>query len=183
MRRYRLVCPATACLLAFLAFPTSAQAPAVKRLSGTVASIAADVVTIAPAGGAPVEVKLAPDWSVSTLAPIKLADIVPGSFVGVGASGPDSHLVATQVVVFPEALRGAGEGHYPWVAHPGNSMTNANVEGTAVQADGRELTLSYKGGSVKALVPDGSPATAIGERRQIAADPGLPGAAYGDCRQ
>jgi hypothetical protein len=146
------------CMLAVSPLPWSslkalAQAPQLKRIRGVVDGINGDLLTVKPFDGAtPVAVKLAPDLRVSTVAPLKLEDIKPSSFVGVGASGPDSHLVAIQVVVFPEALRGTGEGHYPWAVRPENSMTNATVEGAATLANGRELTLTFKGTSLKMFV-------------------------------
>ena len=79
-----------------------AQAPQAKRIRGTVQSVGNDTVTVKPTDGAPVAVKLAPNWSVSTVAPLKLDEIKPNDFVGIGASGPVDHLVAIQVVVFPE---------------------------------------------------------------------------------
>jgi len=157
-------------MLALSPLPAFAQAPQVKRIRGTVQSVNGDMVTVQPTDGAPVEVKLAPNLRVSTMAPLKLGDIKPNDFVGIGASGPADHLVAIQVVVFPESLRGAGEGHYPWSVQPENSMTNANVTGVvATQAGGRELTLSFKGNSLKISVPPDAAIyrLAIGDRSAL----------------
>jgi len=150
--------------------PAQAQAPQAKRIRGTVESVNGDILTVKPFEGPSVAIQLAPTWSVTTVAPMKLEDIKANHFVGVGASGPDSRLVALQVVVFPESMRGTGEGHYPWAARPENSMTNANVEGTAVQASGRELTLTFKGNSLKMFVPPEAViyALAVGEKSMVA---------------
>jgi hypothetical protein len=152
-RRRAILASATAMMLALPILPAHAQAPPPQRIRGTLRSLSGGVATVQPLQGEAVAVKLAPNWSVATLAPAHLEDIKPNDFIGVGASGPDSHLVAIQVVVFPEALRGTGEGHYPWASHPGNSMTNANVEGVATRADGRALTLRFKGRSLAITVP------------------------------
>jgi hypothetical protein len=156
-------------LMPWSQLPAQAQAPQAKRIRGTVESVSGDILTVKPFDGVPVAIQLAPNWSVTTVAPLKLEDIKPSSFVGVGAAGLDSRLVALQVMVFPESMRGTGEGHYPWAARPENSMTNANVEGTAAQANGRELTLTFKGNSLKMFVPPEAAiyALAIGEKAMV----------------
>lgn len=153
-RRRAIMASATALMLALPILPVLAQAPRPQRIRGTLRSLSGDVATVQPPQGEAVAVKLAPNRSVVTIEPAHIEDIKPNEFIGVGASGPESHLVAIQVVVFPEALRGTGEGHYPWASHPGNSMTNANVEGIATAAGGRELTLGFKGRSRSITLPD-----------------------------
>ena len=92
---------------------------------------------------------------VSAVKNIKLADIKPGSFVGTAATtGTDGKLTATEVLVFPEAARGTGEGHYAWDLGPNSSMTNANVDSVVEGTSGRDLKLSYKGGSNSVTVPE-----------------------------
>ena len=71
--------------------------------------------------------------------------------------GADGKLVAREVHVFPEALRGRGEGHRDWDLLPGSSMTNANVDSVVQGTSGRTLTLSYQGGSKVIDVADGTP--------------------------
>src|SRR5664279_1942292 len=68
---------------------------------------------------------------------------------------PECHrpMEARKVHIFPEAMRGTGEGHYPWDLRPQSTMTNANVEQTATGVDGQTLTLKYKDGEKKILVP------------------------------
>jgi hypothetical protein len=95
---------------------------------------------------------------VSAVKNIKLADIKPGSFVGTAATtGTDGKLTATEVLVFPEAARGTGEGHYAWDLGPNSSMTNANVDSVVEGTSGRDLKLSYKGGSNSVTVPENVP--------------------------
>jgi hypothetical protein len=69
----------------------------------------------------------------------------------------DGSLQAIEVLVFPEAARGAGEGHYPWDLQPGSMMTNATVGDMASTAQGRSLKLRYKGGEQTVLVPANVP--------------------------
>jgi len=87
------------------------------------------------------------------------ADIKPGSYVGVGAMPqPDGSQKAVEIHIFPEPMRGTGEGHYPWDLMPNSTMTNANVESTVVSNDGQELVMKYKDGEKKVVVP---PNTAV----------------------
>ena len=61
-------------------------------------------------------------------------------------------LLAVEVHIFPEAMRGAGEGHYPWDLSADSSMTNANVEDVVSAVKGKTLSLKYKGGDNKVTV-------------------------------
>jgi hypothetical protein len=61
------------------------------------------------------------------------------------------------LVIFPETMRGIGEGHYPWDLRPQSTMTNANVEQVVTAVDGQTLTLKYKDGEKKIFVPDNAP--------------------------
>jgi hypothetical protein len=82
-----------------------------------------------------------------------LADIKPGVFVGsTGMPQPDGSQKAVEVHIFPEAMRGTGEGHYAWDLQPNSTMTNANVEASVAGVDGQVLTLKYKNGEKKILV-------------------------------
>jgi hypothetical protein len=81
-----------------------------------------------------------------------MADIKPGMFVGSTAMpGPDGSLRAVEVHIFPEAMRGTGEGHRDWDLKPQSTMTNANVEAAVTGVKGQTLTMKYKGGE-KTLV-------------------------------
>ena len=71
---------------------------------------------------------------------------------------PDGSLSALEVHIFPEAMRGTGEGHYPWDLRPQSTMTNANVERqVGATVDGRTLTLKYKDGEKNIFVPADTP--------------------------
>ena len=66
----------------------------------------------------------------------------------------DGRLVALEVTVFPESLRGAGEGQRPWDQGPNSSMTNANVDQVVEATNGRTLKLSYRGTAEVDVPPD-----------------------------
>jgi len=99
--------------------------------------------------------------SVSVATPVfamvnaTLADVKPGGFIGVGATPqPDDSQRAIRVVIFPESMRGLGEGHRPW-DRPGTTMTNATVDTSVTSVEGQVLTVKYKGGEKKIVIgPD-----------------------------
>jgi len=155
----------TVCVAAFLAFVTEgsalAQAPQTPptRLRGSIASIDDKSVTIATREGTTAKVNLADNWSVLLVVPVTLADIKENSFVGIASlKGADGMLNALEVLVFPENMRGVGEGHYPWDLQPESMMTNATVAKVATAPSGQTLSLTYKGdGKQTIVVKPGTP--------------------------
>ena len=135
-----------------------ATQPATQRLRGTLQSFDGSALVLAERSGEVLRLALADNFSVSEVLPIALTAIQPGSFVGAAAvPSADGHLLALEVLVFPEAARGSGEGHYPWDLQPGSTMTNATVADVVAQAQGRTLTLRYKDGEKTLNVPAGAP--------------------------
>jgi hypothetical protein len=136
--------------------PTAAQEQT--RVRGTIESLDGSTLTIKTREGPSVQVALAPDWKASALARADLAAITPGTFVGTAAEPqPDGTLKALEVLIFPEAMRGTGEGHRPWDLTPGSTMTNATVEAAVAGVQDRVLTLTYKGGTQRVVVPADAP--------------------------
>jgi hypothetical protein len=87
-----------------------------------------------------------------------LADIKPGSFVGIAAMPqPDGAQRALEVLIFPDAIRGTGEGHYPWDLQPRSTMTNASVEQVVTAVNGPTLMVKYKDGEKTIIVPPDAP--------------------------
>ena len=147
------------CMVAFLAFATAglamAQAPQTPptRLRGSIAAIDDKTVTVATREGATAKVNLADNWGVLLVVPVTMADIKENSFVGIASmKGADGTLNALEVLVFPENMRGANEGHYPWDLQPESLMTNATVAKLAAAPSGQTLTLTYKGGDTQTIV-------------------------------
>src|SRR2546428_6900790 len=82
-----------------------------------------------------------------------LADVASGKFIGTTTVGErDGALVALEVHIFPENMRGTGEGHYDWDLKPDSKMTNANVANIVNMANDHVMTVQYKGGEKKILV-------------------------------
>ena len=139
-----------------------AQAPSA-RIRGAVEKLEGGVATVKTTEGQSVTLKLAPNLAVSAVARINAADIKPGSYIGAGARPmPDGSLSAIQVMVFPEAQRGTGEGHRDWSAMPQTTMTNATVSEAVSAVNGPVVTLKYKDGEKKLVIgPDATILTTI----------------------
>ena len=115
------------------------------RVRGTITGLAGNVLSVKSRDGQKLEITLKDPVTVATLTKVKLTAIEPNSFIGTATrTGKDGKLTALEVLVFPEAMRGTGEGFYPWDLQPGSMMTNGTVTGAVKSSKGRELTVSYK---------------------------------------
>lgn len=150
---------AAALALAIGIHPGPAQAQgAPQRLRATVQSFDGSTLVVTERSGETVRLTLDAKFAVNEVVPIELAAITAGSFVGTAAMPQtDGTLRALEVLVFPEAARGSGEGHYPWDLMPGSTMTNATVADVAAMAEGRTIRLRYKDGEKTVQVPAGVP--------------------------
>ena len=138
--------------------PTAAQDAPPVRVRGTIERVDGAVYIIKARDGAELKITAAEKPQIAGIVKASLSDIKQGSFVGVTAMPEaDGSLSALEVHIFPEAMRGTGEGHYPWDLQPKSTMTNANVEDVVSAVDGRTLTLKYKDGEKKILVPANIP--------------------------
>jgi hypothetical protein len=136
-----------------LAMFASASAQDTVRVRGTIERVEGPVYVIKTRDGAELKVALAEPGLVVALVKASMADIKPGLFVGsTGMPQPDGSQKAIEVHIFPEAMRGTGEGHYPWDLQADSTMTNANVEESVASVDGQTLTLKYKTGEKKIVV-------------------------------
>jgi hypothetical protein len=144
--------------LAFLAVASTAWAQQQIRLRGTIASVDGAMLTVKSRDGAMLKVKVADNATVRAVVKMSMADIKQGAFVGVtGMPQPDGSQKALEVHIFPDAMRGTGEGHRGWDLQPSSTMTNGAVEQTTASADGQVLTLKYKDGEKKIVVPADCP--------------------------
>lgn len=136
-----------------------AQPAPQSRIRGTVASVEGAAMVVATRDGQQVTVALPEGIRISSLKKADLSAITPGTFIGTAAKpGPNGELRAIEVLVFPESARGSGEGHRAWDdLAPGATMTNATVSAAVESRSGRELNLSYKGGTAKVVVPPDAP--------------------------
>ncbi|MDQ0395501.1 hypothetical protein [Labrys monachus] len=142
------------------AIPAQAVLAQVKtvRVRGTVVSLEGPALTVKTREGDTVAVTLKPGWKVTGVARAAVEAIKPGDFVGVAslptAAGGDG---AVEVLVFPAAMKGTGEGSYPWDLQPGSTMTNATVANAVADVHGRTLTLTYQGGQKTVTIAQGTP--------------------------
>jgi hypothetical protein len=125
-----------------------------QRVIGTIEGVDGRMLAVKTREG---EVKVNVTDNVAVFGVVKatVADVKPGSFVGVGAMPqPDGSQKAIRVMIFADVQRGTGEGHRPWV-QPGSTMTNATVETTVSSNDGQVLMVKYKDGEKKIIIPPG----------------------------
>jgi hypothetical protein len=128
------------------------------RVRGTIDSVAAGSVVLTTRDGRHQSLILNDATRYSAVTALDLSAIKPGSFIGAaGKPGANGKIEALEVVVFPEAARGTGEGHYDWDLMPGSSMTNATVSAVVSANAGRSLALTYQGKHIQIDVPKDAP--------------------------
>jgi hypothetical protein len=138
-----------------------AQEPPPVRIRGTIESIEGSTYVVKNRGGAELKVTISENPQIAGIVKASLSDVKQGSFVGVTAMPQaDGGQRALEVHIFPESMRGTGEGHYPWDLRPQSTMTNANVDERVTAVDGQTLTLKYKDGEKKIFVPTNTPIVA-----------------------
>lgn len=157
-----------------LASPSFAQSGP-SRVRGTIEAASETSLTINARDGQRQIVALDRDLTVSTVKRVPLSGIAPGSFIGTATRRlPDGSLQAIEVLVFPEEMRGAGEGHRPWDLEPGSMMTNGTVTGAVESAGEHEVTVTYKEGSQTVRVPPGTPVVTLAPATRADLRPGAP---------
>ena len=138
-------------VLVCVAWPASAQETV--RIRGTVERVDGPVYVVKTRDGAEVKLTMTDNPLFVAIAPATMADIKPGMFVGsAGMIQADGTQKAIEVHIFPESMRGTGEGHSDWDLKPQSKMTNGNVEQTVAGVDGPVLSVKYKDGEKKLLV-------------------------------
>jgi hypothetical protein len=145
-------------VISALASVASAQQPPTVRIRGTIESVDGAVLTIKSRDGTDIKVRTTDNVAVTGVAKITKADIKPGSYIGVtGMPEPDGTQKAIAIHVFPEAMRGTGEGFRPWDLRPNSTMTNATVEQKVEANDGDTIMVKYKDGEKKVVVTPDTP--------------------------
>ena len=148
---------AGALLAASCAIASAQQAPTV-RVRGTIEKVDGNALTLKTGDG---EHKLTLTGNAQIVAVVKasMADIKESTFLGSAAMPqPDGTQKALEVHIFPEAMRGTGEGHRPYAPVPGSTMTNGTVAGATVAGvDGSAIKVKYKDGEKKIVVPPNAP--------------------------
>src|SRR5260370_24708682 len=123
----------------------SAYAQENVRLRGTIEKVDGPVYTVKNRDGTEWKLTVSDPPLFVAIAPATMADIKPGMFVGsAGMMQEDGTQKAIEDHIFPESMRGTGEGHYDWDLLPKSKMTNANVEHIVTGSDGQVLSVKYK---------------------------------------
>jgi hypothetical protein len=137
---------------------TASLAQDTLRIRGTIERIDGPIYVIKARDGAEVKAQLADNALVLAVVKAAYSDIKQGSFIGVtGMPQADGSQRCVEIHIFPEAMRGTGEGHRPWDLRPQSTMTNATVEQMVTAVGDHTLTLKYKDGEKKIIVPPDCP--------------------------
>jgi nitrogen regulatory protein PII len=169
-----------AVMAAFLVTASAAAFAAEQKIAGEIVKVDGSSIQLKTSGGELLDVRLADNVRFSGRAPSDWSKVTQGAFVGTAAvPQADGTLLAREVHVFPESMRGTGEGHRPMDNEPGSTMTNATVSrvgktsaqkstmtnATVTQVSGgqgtRSLTLRYQGGEKTVIVPDNVPVVMV----------------------
>jgi hypothetical protein len=149
-----------------------AQQPQTVRIRGTLEAVDGPMLSIKSREGADMKVKMTDNVAVFAVVKTELSEIKDGSYIGVtGMPEPDGTQKAVAVHIFPENQRGAAEGFRPWDQRPNSTMTNATVAQTVKGTDGQNITVKYKDGEKKVVVPPGTPVVTFvaGDKSEVKA--------------
>lgn len=153
-RRSALLSLLSVCILA-----PALHAQETVRVRGTIEKVEGPALLVKTREGDDVKIVTSDDAMVTAVVKASLADIKPGTYLGAsGMPQADGSQRAIEIHIFPEAMRGAGDGHRPWDLQPQTTMTNANVEQRVTGRDGEVLTVKYRDGEKKLVV---SPETVV----------------------
>jgi hypothetical protein len=161
--------------LALAPAPALAQNPPVASARATIETVAADGASLGvhTRAGEEQTIHLTPKTRFVLVVPATLADVKPSSFIGVAAMpGENGEQKAMEVHIFPEAMRGTGEGFRPFDLAPGSSMTNGNITARVDATSGPKLTVTYKGGEQTIVVDPKTPIVALEPGAQTDLKPG-----------
>jgi hypothetical protein len=135
-----------------------AQQPQTMRIRGTIEKLDGNTLSVKSREGTELQVTLTENLQVVGVVKASLADIKEGFFIGSAAMPQaDGSQKALEVHIFPESMRGTGEGHRPYATIPDSTMTNGTVGATVASVDGSSITLKYKDGEKKIIVSPGVP--------------------------
>jgi hypothetical protein len=155
--------------------PAFAQNPPVVSARATIETIAGDGASLGVRTRAGEErtIRLGPKTRFVLVVPATLADVKPSTFIGVAAMpGENGEQKAMEVHIFPEAMRGTGEGFRPFDLAPGSTMTNGNIDARVDATSGPKLTVTYKGGQQTIVVDPKTPIVALEPGAQTDLKPG-----------
>src|SRR3979490_2794829 len=141
-----------------VAWCTAAPAQTV-RVRGTIEKVDGSVLMFRSSEGAELKLTLTENAMIVAVVKASMADIKEGTFLGSAAMPQaDGSQKALEVHIFPEPMRGTGEGHRPYAPVPNSTMTNGSASGSTVAGvDGATMMVKYKDGEKKIVVPPDVP--------------------------
>ena len=158
MRKLLIIVLLSNFLSVFLPLFSHAQAPSTVRVRGTITGIDGQTILFSERSGEKLRIQMPEKFSIQEVYPIQMSDIQSNSFIGTATlPNRSGEHVALEVLVFPESMRGVGEGHYPWDLEPGSYMTNATVSQFIRVGESGKLLLKYKDSEKTVFVPKDVP--------------------------
>jgi hypothetical protein len=157
-------------LSAILSAAVLAQPAQTRRIAGVIERADGGTIVVKPQSSDAVTVHLAGNVTVYGVSKGAMDDLKPNAFIGVGAMPQaDGSQRAMQITVFAESQRGLGEGFRPWDRGPNSTMTNGTVDTRVSAVEGPALTVKYKGGEQKIVVPSDAVilAYSVGDKNEL----------------
>jgi len=144
---------------AIIAASCAAATAQTLRVRGTIEKADGNVLTLKSTEGAELKLTLTDNALIVAVVKASMAEIKEGTFLGSAAMPQaDGSQKALEVHIFPEQMRGTGEGHRPYAPVPNSTMTNGSASGATVAGvDGPAILVRYKDGEKKIVVPPGAP--------------------------
>ena len=140
------------------------------NVRGTIEQIGGNTMQVKTSNGSSITVQLAQNAKIAVVSKASMADVKPGTFIGTAAMPrPDGSLQAAEIHIFPESMRGTGEGNRAWDTGPGSSMTNGTVGQQVDKVQGNTLTVKYQGGEKAVTVTPNTKVVALapGDRNDL----------------
>jgi hypothetical protein len=149
---------AVAMLAVSTPYVAAQKSPTPTRVRGTLEAVDGDVLNVKSRSGEDVKLHMTGNVLILGITKIALSDVKVGSFIGTTTvPGPDGEPKAVEVHVFPENMRGTGEGSYAWDSRPNSTMTNATVSDSVAGVDGQTIMVKYKDGEKKVVITQDTP--------------------------
>jgi len=144
--------------IAAIGVVVSAEQAQTVRLRGTIERVDGSTLTLKPIEGASIKLSLSDKALIVAVVKASMADIKEGTFLGSAAlPQPDGSQKALEVHIFPEQMRGTGEGHRPYAPVPNSTMTNGTAGATVAGVDGSTILIKYKDGEKRIVVTPNVP--------------------------
>jgi hypothetical protein len=148
------------------------QAPQI-HVRGSVVSFSGTALKVKSREGKLVDVEIAKGAMVTSVANASLAAVKAGDYLGIASMANAKGDHALEVLIFPPALKGAGEGSFSWDLKPHSSMTNASVTSLVKGVNGHTVSLAYGNGGQKTInVPDSAPVVTLAPASNADLKPG-----------